>query len=180
MSENETTPSPEPRKPRLLSAVTLRLPTRQTSEGLSPGLAIRPGHEIPTEGISEERIESWLREGIAYFEDRPMRLRDVKPARREQDLNISSVKKGEVEDNPLDQGCSLKSGEGDPALAAKIAAMASAQAAKAEADGEDLLDQPDAEPKHVFINAETGEERVEGGEEFFEDDGPEDDSQVTD
>lgn len=148
---------------RLLASVTLKLPNRQVGKAVLPGAVVKAGKEIP-ENAPEKWVADCLDMGLIYLAEAPPLRRDVQAARRDEDLNVSSVKKGELEDNPLDGGIDLVASDDDPALASRIDEIAAEQAA------EGIEDDGEPEEHNVEVNLGTGEITETGDGPDFDDD----------
>lgn len=154
---------------RLLASCTIKLPNRQVGKSILSGEVVKAGGVVPASAPAEW-VERALDAGLIYEDGAPPLRKDVSAARREDDLNVSSVKRGESEDNPLDGGIDLVAADGDPALASRLDEIAAEQAA----DG--IEDDGSADEHTVEVNLGTGE-IIETGEELDLDDDA--DSQVS-
>lgn len=143
--------------PRLVAAVTVVLPGKKR-------IVVRPTQTVPVDLVSDEWIERALNDGIIYMEQAVPKLRDLKVARPSETVNVSSVQKGDNEENPLDDGIELVAGTGDPALDAQLQEIAAKQQAEGvKNDGAALPD------KTVEVNVGTGEVTETGGEADMDD-----------
>lgn len=147
---------------RLLASCTLKLPNRKLGKAIKPGEVVKAGKEIPADA-PQQWVEDCLDQGLIYAVGAPPLRREVKMARREEDLNVSSVKRGEQEDNPLDDGIALVAGDGDPALASRLEEIAAEQAE------EGIEDDGEPEDHKVEVNLGTGEITETGKEPDLED-----------
>ena len=153
--------------PRLIASVTLVLPNRQIDGRWQAGNTIKAGQTIPLQGLEQSHIDGYVQAGNAYWEGAVPLLQDVEALQKGEVVNVSAKldRSGNNEDNPLDDGIDLVSGTDDPALDAKLSAIAEQQKADGvENDGNDLY-----EERSVEINAGTGEVVETGGEPSFED-----------
>lgn len=163
---------------RYIATVTLTLPNRKVGASYMPGAMILAKQVVTTEMVDQEWIDVRVKEGYLFEEktEAPT-FKEVRQAvDGDETLNVSAVVKGGMEDNPLDDGINLVASGDDPALEARLSAIAVEQEEQGieNEDGE-------IESEQVEINAETGEVTRTGGEiEIdFDDDERQADAQVS-
>ena len=146
------------------AVVTLGLANRKVGKTIIPGALVKAGQDIPST-VSDEWIEKSLEMGLIYEDGSAPFRKDVTALRREKDLNVSSVERGELEENPLDGGIDLAASGDDPALEQRLREI-EAEQAEGGVDAEDGAD----DVRRVEVNAETGEVIETGGDPDFDDD----------
>lgn len=163
---------------RYIATVTLTLPNRKVGSNYMPGAMILAKQAVTTEMVDQEWIDVRVKDGYLFEEKtKAPTFKEVRQAvDGDETLNVSSVIKDGVEDNPLDDGIDLVPKGDDPALEARLNEIVAEQEEQGiENDDKDLA------PEQVEINAETGEVTRTGGE-IDVDDGDDDeqaDAQVS-